>query len=262
MSALARPTGMLRSKLLAITGTQKQPAPASVSSVPAGKGAKMRQSYHVELEALGLQAAQMCHLAGRNLVQATTALLHVDREMAEQVIASEMAMHQMRTDTEHVALNLLALQAPVAADLRLVVAAMWMVNDLDRMGKLGVHVAQAAARRHPHQVIPPAMKPLVSGISSAAAQLAEDTEEVLRTMDADRARELHARDVEIDDLHHQILRALLAPTWTAGVQAAVDLTMLTRFYERFADHAVAICGHVIFVVTGQTTLPATPHVPA
>lgn len=111
----------------------------------------------------------------------------------------------------------------------------------------------------PHHVIPPAMRPIIGGIGAATAQLAQDTEHILRTMDADRARKLHTRDAEIDELHRQILSALLAPTWIAGVQAALDLTMLSRFYERFADHTVAICDHVIFVVTGQTPLPATPH---
>ncbi len=193
----------------------------------------------------------MCRLASDTLRDATTALLDSNLALAEQVINRDVELGQMRADGEDVALELLALQSPVASDLRVVVSALWIVADVQRMGTLAIHIAKAARRRHPVSAAPPAIRPLIEKMGATGVKLADQAEIVLRTRDLELARQLEAQDDDMDELHQQVFATLLASTWTAGVGPAVDIAMLGRFYERFADHAVAVSRRVIFLVTGE-----------
>ena len=184
-----------------------------------------------------------------------------DLSLAEQVIASDVTLDQMRASAENVALELLALESPVARDLRVVVSAMWIVSDLQRMGQLAIHVAKAARRRHPAHVIPMDVRPIVERMGRVGVHLADEAGLVLRERDIDLARRLEVEDDLMDDLQRELFSALLAPTWRHGVPPAVDIALLSRFYERFADHAVAVARRVVFLVTGENvggdTTPAT-----
>jgi len=211
----------------------------------------MRQTYHVRLDALGDHGARMCRLAGDTLRDATKALLDANLSLAEEVINQDAKLDEMRSDTEAVALELLALQSPVASDLRIVVSALWIVADLQRMGALAIHVAKAARRRHPHSAAPAAIRPLIAAMGATGVRLANQAEEVLRTRNLELAHQMVAQDADMDELHQRVFATLLAPTWTAGVGPAVDIAMLGRFYERFADHAVAAARRVVFLVTGD-----------
>lgn len=211
----------------------------------------MRQTYHIRLDALGDQGARMCRFASDTLHDATTALLDSNLALAEAVINRDAELDRMREGTEEVALELLALQAPVASDLRIVVSALWVVADLQRMGALAIHVAKAARRRHPLSAAPAAVKPIIQKMGVIGVRLADQAEQVLRTRDLQLAQQLEAQDDVMDELQQQIFTALQAPSWTAGVGPAVDIAMLSRFYERFADHAVAVSRRVIFLITGE-----------
>ncbi len=185
------------------------------------------------------------------LRDATTALLTADLSLAEQVIARDVELDEMRASAEAAAVELLALQAPVASDLRAVVAALWIVADLQRMGALAIHVAKAARRRHPAQVIPVEVRPIFERMGRVGVHLADQAAIVLRDRDVELARTLDAQDDLMDDLHEEMFTALLSPGWSHGVGPAVDITLLGRFFERFADHAVAVARRVIFLVTGE-----------
>ena len=125
----------------------------------------MRQAYQARLADLGEHGSLMCQVASDALREATQALLDADLIRAEQVIASDVQLDEMRANAENVALELLALEAPVATDLRVVVSAIWIVADLQRMGALAIHVAKAARRRHPAHVIPAEIRPIVEDYS-------------------------------------------------------------------------------------------------
>jgi len=157
----------------------------------------------------------------------------------------------MRASAENVALELLALESPVARDLRVVVSAMWIVSDLQRMGQLAIHVAKAARRRHPAHVIPMDVRPIIERMGRVGVHLADEAGLVLRERDIELARRLEVEDDLMDDLQRELFSAMLAPTWKHGVPPAVDIALLSRFYERFADHAVAIARRVVFLVTGE-----------
>ena len=211
----------------------------------------MRQAYQLRLAELGEHGFAMSQFTSESLRRATRALLDADLSLAEQVIASDVTLDQMRASAENVALELLALESPVASDLRVVVSAMWIVSDLQRMGQLAIHVAKAACRRHPAHVIPMDVRPIIERMGRVGVHLADEAGMVLRERDIELARRLEVEDDLMDDLQRELFSAMLAPTWKHGVPPAVDIALLSRFYERFADHAVAIARRVVFLVTGE-----------
>lgn len=212
---------------------------------------QMRQAYQIQLSDLGEHGARMCMVASNALRDATAALLNADLALAEQVIATDVRLDEMRANAENVVLELLALQAPVASDLRAVVSALWVVADIQRMGALAIHVAKAARRRHPAQVIPTEVRPIFERMGSVGVHLADQAAVLLRERDLELAEQIQAEDDLMDDLHQALFSAMLAPTWSHGVAPAVDISLLGRFYERFADHAVAVARRVVFLVTGE-----------
>jgi len=211
----------------------------------------MREAYHEQLERLAEQQCQMCELVGKAMQQATTALLEADLALAEQVISDDARVDELRAATDEQAIAVLALQAPVAGDLRTVVSAIQASADIERMGGLAVHVAKAARRRHPQHVLPEQVQPYFAEMGAVAVKLAADAAQVVRSRDVDLAAKVEQDDDAMDDLHRHLFTVLMAREWPHSVAAAVDVALLGRFYERFADHAVALARQVVFVVTGQ-----------
>jgi len=225
----------------------------------------MRQAYQIRLNDLGDHGARMCQVASDALRDATKALLTADLSLAEQVIATDVQLDEMRASAETAALEILALQAPVATDLRAVISALWIVADLQRMGALAMHVAKAARRRHPAQVVPVEVRPIFERMGRVGVHLADQAAQLLRERDLVLARAIETEDDLMDDLHQEMFAALLSPNWSHGVEPAVDLSLLGRFYERFADHAVSVGRRVVYLVTGENvggyTTPASLTAP-
>jgi phosphate transport system protein len=211
----------------------------------------MREAYHVELGQLAEELANMCSMSGTAMELATRALLDADLGLAEQVIGDDAKIDDARSSCEEHAYALLALQAPVATDLRTVLAAIHAAESLERMGDLALHVAKAARRRHPNPVLPEQIRPYFAEMGRVAVELARDAEQVILNKDIDQARSLEEADDEMDDLHRQLFSVIMEKDWQHGVAAAVDVTLLGRFYERYADHAVSVAKRVVFVVTGR-----------
>jgi phosphate transport system protein len=214
----------------------------------------MREAYAEQLAALSDQLAGMCDQVAEMMQRATTSLLTADLALAEQVISDEVKIEELRSDCEQTAIGMIALQAPVASDLRVVISAIRASGDIDRMGQLSLHVAQTARRRHPQKVLPEEVAPHFAEMGRVAVQLATSAAGIIRTKNAELASKLEDDDDAMDDLHRHLLTKMMKPEWPHGVPAAVDITLLDRFYERYADHAVSMGNEVIFVVTGQ--LPA------
>ena len=211
----------------------------------------MRDSYQEQLSALGDVLADMCCQVAVAMENATTALLEADLQLAEQVIAEDVRIDDRRAAAEEKAFGLLALQAPVATDLRVVIAAIHVAGDIERMGDLALHVARAARRRHPQPVLPTEVAPYFAEMGRIGVALARKAAEVIRTRDVEMAGTLDDDDDAMDDLHRHMFSVLMDPSWTHGVGPAVDITLLARFYERYADHAVTVARRVVYVVTGR-----------
>ena len=211
----------------------------------------MREAYQTQLDGLLEELAVMCTSVGTAMRKATDALLTADLSLAEAVISEDMRIDDLRNHAEEKSFALLALQAPVATDLRVVVATIHAAGDLERMGDLALHVARAARRRHPSTVVPDEIKPYFAEMGKVACELAHKAADVIRTADLSRAQELDSDDDAMDDLHRHMFTVLMGREWTHGVAAAVDVTLLARFYERYGDHAVAVARRMVYVITGH-----------
>ncbi|MGZ4532726.1 MAG: phosphate signaling complex protein PhoU [Mycobacteriaceae bacterium] len=218
----------------------------------------MRVAYTEQLSDLAGELAAMCGLAELAMQRATQALLEADLPLAEQVISDDDHIDELAIACEDKAFALLALQAPVAGDLRTVVSAIHIVADIDRMGELALHVAKIARRRHPERVLPDEVRGYFIDMGHFAVSLAASAREVLVTRDLDRAALIEDEDDAMDDLHKHLFTVIMDREWPHGVATAVDVTLLGRFYERFADHAVEVARQVIFLVTGKHPEPPTP----
>lgn len=215
----------------------------------------MREVYQEQLGKLADELASMSKMAGTAMERATQALLESDLQLAEQVIEEDVRVDETRASAEESAFGLLALQAPVAGDLRTVISSIHAAEDLERMGDLALHVAKTARRRHPHPVLPPDVQPYFAEMGRIAVKLSGRVLSVLQTQDVEAARGLEEDDDEMDDLHRHLFTVMMSPDWSHGVAAAVDVTLLGRFYERFADHAVSVARRIVFIVTGE--MPST-----
>lgn len=213
----------------------------------------MRTDYHQQLSELADHLADMCELVASGMESATKALLTADLALAEKVIANDRRVDDLRTQCEERAHSLLALQAPVATDLRTVLAGIHAAENLERMGDLAMHVARAARRRHPDKVLPAEVEPYFEEMGRVVVALARQAKTVIQTRDVVNAKQLEAADDAVDDIHRHLFSVLMDREWDYGIAAAVDTTLLGRFYERFGDHAVSVAKRMIFVVTG--TMP-------
>ncbi|MDN5758335.1 MAG: phosphate signaling complex protein PhoU [Tomitella sp.] len=219
----------------------------------------MRTTYNDQLEQLSTGLAAMCGVAEDAMDQATEALLQADLQLAEKVLETRPHFDELAARCEEQAFSILALQAPVAGDLRQTVSAIQIVADLRRMGALAAHIAKVAIRNHPEHAVPEEVGGHVAEMGRIAIALADAAREVLVTHDPERARGLQDEDDAMDDLHHHLLTVLMDREWRHGVAAAVDVTLLGRFYERFADHAVQVARRVIFLATGTVPDQVVDH---
>jgi phosphate transport system protein len=119
------------------------------------------------------------------------------------------------------------------------------------MGDLAHHVAKVARLRHPDSAVPLELQTTVQRMGHVAENIARKVGSVIETRDTSLALEVEKDDDEMDKLHRDLISVLTSAKWTAGVDSAIDLTLLGRYYERFADHAVSVARRVYYLVTGE-----------
>jgi phosphate transport system protein len=214
----------------------------------------MRTAFHQQLDALASDIADLCGLAGAAMAHATQALLQADLLLAEQVITDYDALVVRSRKAEDSAFTLLALQSPVAGDLRAVLSSLKNIADVDRMGALALHVAKLARRRHPAKALPEEVNGYFTEMGRIAVDISNSVKDIVLSRDPHRAADLANDDDDMDHLHRHLFSVLLDGQWDHGVAAAVDVTLLGRYYERFADHAVEIGRRVVYQVTGESTV--------
>jgi phosphate transport system protein len=212
----------------------------------------MRTVLHQQLDTLTTTIAELCDAAGRAVQGATQALLHADVALAERVISEHDKIMVIAARAEQDAFKLLALHAPVAGDLRTVVTSMKNVADACHMSGLALHVSEIARRHHPAHAIPEEVKGYFAEMGRIAVELGNKVKDIVQSGDPSKAAQLHNDDDTMDHLHGQLFSLLKDREWRHGITAAVDVTLLGRCYERFADHAVQIGRRVIFQATGST----------
>ncbi|QOC95132.1 phosphate signaling complex protein PhoU [Micromonospora craniellae] len=216
----------------------------------------MRDEFRADLDTVSQMLVEMAEGVRAALRQATRALLTADRQAAESVIAGDAGIDALYRQVEERVCDLLARQAPVASDLRAMITALHVAADLERMGDLADHVAKTALRRHPSPAVPAELRPVFTDMAGIADRMAEKIASVLARPDATVAAELDSDDDAMDELHKGLFGVLLGEDWPYGVETAIDATLLGRFYERFADHAVNSGEHVVYLITGEPVTPA------
>ncbi len=211
----------------------------------------MRNQYEQQLHRVLSELVDMTGCVREALNHATRALLDADASAAELVISGDLSIDDARTRIEEESYEILARQAPVAGDLRTLLASLRMVADLERMGDLSVHIAKVARLRYPIRAVPEVMVPTVKSMAETADEMIASAAEILATQDIRAAALLEEADDAMDELRRSMFRILLSDEWGWGVEPAVDVALLGRYYERIGDHAVSMGRRIIFLVTGQ-----------
>jgi phosphate transport system protein len=211
----------------------------------------MRKAFHDQLDAVLSDLAGICRSVETSVQLASQALLEGDAELAERVISSDAEIDAARERVEEDCFTIISLQQPVARDLRVVVSALRMVTELERMGDLSVHVAKVARLRVPDVAVPDQVRPTLSSMADVAQDMVSRVSRIISDKDVESAIALGRDDEIMDGLRRRSFRELLSDEWVHGVEAAVDVALLGRYYERIADHAVSVANRIVFVVTGE-----------
>jgi phosphate transport system protein len=211
----------------------------------------MRDTYHEQLDDILVELERMTRTVSTAVRRSTTALLEADIKVAEEVIAADVQLDAGGEGVEDKVFDLMARQAPVANELRMLVAALRMVADLERMCDLAAHVAKIARMRYPASAIPAELHDVIQDMGRVAQKMVNDAGDLIKSRNVAAAHRLEATDDEMDRLRSNQFRLMMDDSWPHGVEVAVDIALLGRYYERIADHAVAMARRVVYLVTGE-----------
>ena len=207
-----------------------------------------------DLAALNRVLLEMAELARLRLDQAVTGLVNRDATSLERVIRSDEDVNRLQMELDNRCFKMLALHQPVAVDLRLIVAAMKINDDLERVGDLAVNIAEAGLRYIRHAPV----KPLIDlpRMAEIAGGMLRDAITAFIVKDATLGRDVLLRDDEVDALKDQIFRELLTYMLAdaSKVEPSLDLILISRHLERVADHATNIAEDVVFLVEARDVL--------
>jgi phosphate transport system protein len=211
----------------------------------------MRDRYHEQLDSIITDLVTLTERVRQAVASSTTALLDADPRVAELVIDGDAEIDAAREAIEEQALHLLATQQPVASDLRQLIATLRMVADLERMGDLAEHIAKVARMRVPDSAVPESMHPTIRSMAKVADSMIDAAASIVANRNTAAAARLEDEDDEMDRLHKDLLRAVMSDSWDNGVEPAIDLALIGRYYERIGDHAVSMARRVVYLVTGE-----------
>jgi phosphate transport system protein len=185
--------------------------------------------------------------------KASQAFLTSDVAKADEAIALSDTTKEKALALDELVIKILAQQSPVARDLRVLVSALRISASLERMGALAGHIAAIARYRFPGSAVPDSLRKTFEEMGTLDAQLAKKVAGVLSNTDVDQARAIQAEDERVDELHRTVFDVVLAPSWKENAMFTVDVTLASRYYERFADHVVDISSKVSYLTTGEWT---------
>jgi phosphate transport system protein len=216
-----------------------------------GKVNLVRALFHTQLQQLLHTLTRTTRQTGQMITHASIAMHQADRALATLVITERDQLTRSLAAAERRCVTLLALQAPVARDLRVLVAVLRGLSHAHQMASLTQHVAVMAQFTHPNPMTCNEIRPLLVRMSLFASQLADDAATALDHQDPLSACRLAITDDELDTLQRQLVHTLCGGHWTHGIAPAVDAALLGRYYERFGDHAVALAQQACYLATGQ-----------
>ena len=215
------------------------------------KDAEVRKVFQAELHQIGEELTQISELVTEAMQKATLAFEGADTELAQDVIAADARIDFLQNDLDERAIDVLALQGPVASDLRMIVGSLRMSASLERMGDLARHIAQLARLRYPEPVVAEPMVETFSEMARLDIRIAELLTELLETRNLELSTDIYACNNRINELHASVFKAIASPDWNVSAVSTVDLTLASRYFERFADHGVSVTRKVNYLVTGE-----------
>ena len=204
-----------------------------------------------EIAAVNADLVELTRLVGSAMNRATQALLDADLQLAEHVIAQDSLVDTLTNEVEARCFDIIATQTPSDSDLRMVIGALRIAASLERMGDLAEHVAKQARMRYPRPAVPQELRATFAVMGGIAEAIVSKTGSVIATKDVELVADIARHDAEMDRLHRELFTIVLSPSWSHGVEAAIDITLLSRYYERYADHAVSVTRRVVTIVTGE-----------
>jgi phosphate transport system protein len=211
----------------------------------------LRTAFQDELDGVTQSLSDLSSLVSSAITQATHALLTADLSEAEAVIAADDRVDEIQHELDARIIDIIARQQPVASDLRALVTALRMSADLERMGDMAHHIAKITRLRHPGAAVPSELLLTIEEMGKVARLISDKVGGVINSKDIDKALEVEKDDDEMDLLHRRLFTALLEPSWPHGIETAIDMTLIGRYYERYADHAVSVSRRIHFQVTGK-----------
>ncbi|MEJ8284095.1 phosphate transport system protein [Curtobacterium sp. PvP017] len=217
----------------------------------------MREVFQQELQDVQERLTEIAGLVESAITRATQAFSDSDVALAEEVIADDQKIDEAANSLDEIAIDILARQAPVARDLRVVVTALRVSSSLERMGDMAEHIAQLARQRFPEKVVPKGLRGTFKEMGKHDVAMSQKLTRLLATEDIALAAEIRDEDDAVDELHASVFDFVLGEAWKGGPIDTVDATLASRYHERFADHAVSIAKKVEYLATGDWTGAST-----
>lgn len=234
---------------------------------------ELRSNFHKEIEEIRQEVLSLGKSVIEAIPRATAVLLTGDLEGADYLLQADDEIDARAVEIEEKCFQELALQSPVAGDLRLLVSMIKIAGELERSADLAVNICKAARRIFGHE-IDPALRDLIAKMSEQAQQLFISTMEAFSDHDGAKAAAIDDMDSFLDGLHRRFIAEIfeIHASREIELQVAVQLAMVARFYERIGDHAVNVSERTRFIVSGwkpelkgaarfQARLDATGEIP-
>jgi phosphate transport system protein len=215
----------------------------------------MRELFQQELHEVQDRLVDIASLVVDAITDAVEAFNKSDVTLAESVIARDNKIDDAVISLDELAIAIMARQAPVAKDLRIVVSALRISASLERMGDMAEHLAQLARYRFPEKVVPKSIRPTFKEMGALDIEMAKMLVELLKTENIDVAHKIRDEDDKVDALHLSVFETVLSETWSQETETTVDATLASRYLERFADHAVSIAKKMVYLATGEWNPP-------
>jgi phosphate transport system protein len=216
----------------------------------------MREVFQNELDSLADMLVEMTQKVSVAMEKSKEALRTNDLELAEEVIAADVEIDRLQLELDKSAAEILALQAPVARDLRVVIATLRMSASIERMGDLARHVSQQVRIRFPESAVPDDFRQVLKDMTTAAVRIAHAIQELVSEPGQDAVPTIDDLDETLDTLHLAVFTKIAGSNLSPSQVA--DVTLLSRYLERFGDHAVSIAQRIEYLLTGSWTSELIP----
>jgi phosphate transport system protein len=213
----------------------------------------MRTLFTAEMSELADDLASMARHVSVAIDAASEALLTNNAELAQKVIADDIALDAIEETVDERCVLLIAQQQPVGLDLRTIISSLRISAALERMGDLAQHIAEFARRAYPDSALPDSHVETITAMADAAKKVALEVVELIEGRDLNVAAGIVSDDDTLDGLHAASYRLLLEDGYDASPQQVLNIALLARYYERFGDHAVGVSRRIVYLVTGDHT---------